>query len=288
MCSTGCPRRIANAFTGRWPGSYTPDTRTRRRLAEGHGAGGAGGAREARRGRAPRDRDPELCAASRSSPRPTCSRRQGFEPQDVHGDDAPTRVDRSCSTATSASRSTRRPSLLRSALSARAREFNFAKRTELADLRGRVALLTGGRVKIGYQAGLKLLRAGAQLIVTTRFPRDSAARYAREPDFGEWGAPPRDLRPRPAPHAERRGVLPRAARHAQPARLHRQQRVPDGAAPAGLLRAHDGGRDRGARDMPEHVRKLLGAYEGLRGYHMLPEAGERRRDGLGRLPSVAG
>ena len=41
--------------------------------------------------------------------------------------------------------------------------------------RGRVALLTGGRVKIGYQAGIKLLRAGAQLIVTTRFPRDSAA-----------------------------------------------------------------------------------------------------------------
>ena len=65
-------------------------------------------------------------------------------------------------------------------------ELNFNKRTELADLRGRVALLTGGRVKIGYQAGLKLLRAGARLIVTTRFPRDSAARYAREPDFGEW------------------------------------------------------------------------------------------------------
>ena len=38
-------------------------------------------------------------------------------------------------------------------------DFNFAKRTELADLSGRVALLTGGRVKIGYQAGLKLLRA---------------------------------------------------------------------------------------------------------------------------------
>ena len=65
-------------------------------------------------------------------------------------------------------------------------DFNFIKRTESADLRGRVALLTGGRVKIGYQAGLKLLRAGASLIVTTRFPRDSAARYAAEPDFGEW------------------------------------------------------------------------------------------------------
>jgi NAD(P)-dependent dehydrogenase (short-subunit alcohol dehydrogenase family) len=66
-------------------------------------------------------------------------------------------------------------------------DFNFAKRTELADLRGRVALLTGGRVKIGYQAGLKLLRAGARLLVTTRFPRDAAARYAREADFEQWG-----------------------------------------------------------------------------------------------------
>ena len=63
---------------------------------------------------------------------------------------------------------------------------NFAARSELADLRGRVALLTGGRVKIGYQAGLKLLRCGAHVIVTTRFPRNSAERYAQEPDFGEW------------------------------------------------------------------------------------------------------
>jgi NAD(P)-dependent dehydrogenase (short-subunit alcohol dehydrogenase family) len=65
-------------------------------------------------------------------------------------------------------------------------DFNFRKRTELADLRGRVALVTGGRVKIGYQAALKLLRAGAQVIVTTRFPRDSAQRYAREADFATW------------------------------------------------------------------------------------------------------
>jgi NAD(P)-dependent dehydrogenase (short-subunit alcohol dehydrogenase family) len=63
---------------------------------------------------------------------------------------------------------------------------NFAARTELADLGGRVALLTGGRVKIGYQAGLKLLRCGARLIVTTRFPQNAAARYAQEPDFDAW------------------------------------------------------------------------------------------------------
>lgn len=64
---------------------------------------------------------------------------------------------------------------------------NFAARTELADLRGRVALLTGGRVKIGYQAGLKLLRSGARLVVTTRFPQNAASRYAQESDFGDWG-----------------------------------------------------------------------------------------------------
>jgi NAD(P)-dependent dehydrogenase (short-subunit alcohol dehydrogenase family) len=65
-------------------------------------------------------------------------------------------------------------------------ELNYRKRTETADLRGRVALLTGGRVKIGYQAGIKLLRAGASLIVTTRFPRDAVARYAAETDFEHW------------------------------------------------------------------------------------------------------
>jgi NAD(P)-dependent dehydrogenase (short-subunit alcohol dehydrogenase family) len=65
--------------------------------------------------------------------------------------------------------------------------FNHAKRTEVADLSGTVALLTGGRVKIGYQAGIRLLRSGAELIVTTRFPRDAAARYAAEPDFADWG-----------------------------------------------------------------------------------------------------
>jgi len=65
-------------------------------------------------------------------------------------------------------------------------ELNFTKRGELADLTGTVALLTGGRVKIGYQAGIKLLRCGASLIVATRFPRDAAARYAAEDDFEEW------------------------------------------------------------------------------------------------------
>ena len=36
--------------------------------------------------------------------------------------------------------------------------------------------------------------------------------------------------------------------------------------------------------MPEHVRKLLGAYEGLRGYHMLPEDGVGRGAALDAAP----
>ena len=38
-------------------------------------------------------------------------------------------------------------------------------------------------MKIGYQAALKLLRAGAHVVATTRFPVDAASRYAQEPDF---------------------------------------------------------------------------------------------------------
>ncbi len=66
-------------------------------------------------------------------------------------------------------------------------DFNWSKRAQTANLAGRVALITGARVKIGYQAGIMMLRAGARVIVTTRFPRDAAARYAREPDFEQWG-----------------------------------------------------------------------------------------------------
>ncbi len=65
--------------------------------------------------------------------------------------------------------------------------FNYEKRFQTASLRGRVAIITGARLKIGYQAALLMLRAGAQVIVTTRFPQDAATRFARESDFSEWG-----------------------------------------------------------------------------------------------------
>ena len=65
-------------------------------------------------------------------------------------------------------------------------DFNYAKRSQTADLAGRVAYISGARVKIGYQAALMLLRAGARVIVSTRFPRDAALRYSRETDFAAF------------------------------------------------------------------------------------------------------
>jgi hypothetical protein len=64
------------------------------------------------------------------------------------------------------------------------------------------AIVTGCRVKIGFhvtccstipceadallQVSLKLLRAGATVIGTTRFSRDAAERFAAEADFDSW------------------------------------------------------------------------------------------------------
>lgn len=65
---------------------------------------------------------------------------------------------------------------------------NLDKRTQTADLSGRIALVTGARVTSGYATTLKLLRAGAVVIGTSRFPRDAATRFAAEPDFHRWAS----------------------------------------------------------------------------------------------------
>ncbi|MBT2211633.1 SDR family NAD(P)-dependent oxidoreductase [Actinomadura sp. NEAU-AAG7] len=63
---------------------------------------------------------------------------------------------------------------------------NAERRHARCDLRGRRAVVTGGRVKIGFQVALKLLRDGAEVLVTTRFPRDAARRFAAVGDHGDW------------------------------------------------------------------------------------------------------
>ncbi|GGC07535.1 SDR family oxidoreductase [Cellulomonas carbonis] len=64
--------------------------------------------------------------------------------------------------------------------------FNHAKRDARTDLTGRRALLTGGRAKIGMYIALRLLRDGAHLTITTRFPHDAARRFAAMEDAGDW------------------------------------------------------------------------------------------------------
>jgi len=68
-------------------------------------------------------------------------------------------------------------------------DLNYQKRFQTADLRGQVAIITGSRLKIGYHATLMMLRAGAYVVATTRFPTDSALRFSKEPDFKDWQSP---------------------------------------------------------------------------------------------------
>ena len=131
---------------------------------------------------------------------------------------------------------------------------NWRMRSRTEDLTGRVALLTGARVKIGFETGLKLLRAGAYLIATTRFPHDLAARYGTFAAFFCVFSTPERTRPRRA--GGRRGRVARSFGGARlgPAgsagrrdvlRVHRgkargpghpgEQRVPNGKTAGALL-----------------------------------------------------
>jgi len=80
-------------------------------------------------------------------------------------------------------------------------DLNWRKRLQTADLRGTIAICTGlyllsctpvdfrytgARVKIGHQCALRLLKCGALVVATTRFPNDCALRFARDPDFDSF------------------------------------------------------------------------------------------------------
>jgi len=65
-------------------------------------------------------------------------------------------------------------------------DFNYHKRFQRTDMTGQIAVITGSRLKIGYQAVLMMLQSGATVIATTRFPVDSALRFSKEKDYHEW------------------------------------------------------------------------------------------------------
>lgn len=194
---------------------------------------------------------------------------KGFEPQDIHSDEPEWREAIEPKHCYVCKQSYTAIHHFYDQLCPPCAELNYMKRTETADLHGRVALLTGGRVKIGYQAGLKLLRAGAHLIVTTRFPRDSAQRYAQEPDFEQWchrleifGL---DLRHTPSVEAFCRTILTTHQRldFIVNNACQTVRRPPD-------FYAHMMAAETVAlRDLPPEVYQLLGSYEGLRSYDLL-------------------
>ncbi len=64
--------------------------------------------------------------------------------------------------------------------------FNFEKRMQSTDMSGFTAVVTGGRIKIGFEVALKLLRAGANVLITTRFPKDAGIRFSKQADFADW------------------------------------------------------------------------------------------------------
>lgn len=54
------------------------------------------------------------------------------------------------------------------------------------DLFGKTALVTGGRVNLGFHTAVRLLRCGANVIVSSRYPRDAARRLSSASDSAMW------------------------------------------------------------------------------------------------------
>lgn len=63
---------------------------------------------------------------------------------------------------------------------------NYKWREEKANLNGLTIFITGIRVKIGFTTTLRLLRSGAKVIGTTRYPNFALYNYSKEKDYEVW------------------------------------------------------------------------------------------------------
>ena len=65
-------------------------------------------------------------------------------------------------------------------------DYNYSFREMKLDFTGRIAIVTGGRIKIGYFIVKKLLSYGCKVITTSRFPKDTLFKYKADPDYDLW------------------------------------------------------------------------------------------------------
>lgn len=65
-------------------------------------------------------------------------------------------------------------------------DINYQRRNVKYDLTGKIALVTGGRIKIGFYTALNLLRNNCKVIITSRFAENALERYQKEEDFDKW------------------------------------------------------------------------------------------------------
>ncbi len=63
---------------------------------------------------------------------------------------------------------------------------NYQKRQQRVDLSGHHALVTGGRIKIGFETARLLLEMGADVCVTSRFPNDTLKRFQKLENFEKF------------------------------------------------------------------------------------------------------
>ncbi len=201
------PARGANPPADRRGGRVQPRRRPEAPLREGAAQAEARCTRRGGRVAPRRDRDPRAARASPCSrPRTSSPRRRSSGPTET--DDARREPSRSstatCASSTTASSTTSTTSSARPCADVQLRQAHRDGRPRAGASRCSPAAASRSATRPGSSCCAR----ARTLIVTTRFPRDAAARYAQEPDFDGLGRPARDLRARPAPHAERRGVLP--------------------------------------------------------------------------------
>ena len=64
--------------------------------------------------------------------------------------------------------------------------YSYSFREMKLDFSGRIAIVTGGRVKIGYHIATKLLSYGCKVLITSRFPKDTLLKYKENSEYEKW------------------------------------------------------------------------------------------------------